>query len=47
MPEENRWVAICLAFQSQCFDTDDLTGHCLPNAHWIVLEPCNEIEQIP
>ncbi|WP_292468013.1 DUF2278 family protein [Methanolobus sp.] len=47
LPEENRWVAIFLAFQSQCFDTDDLTGHCLSNAHRIVSEPCYEIEQIP
>ncbi|MDK2824896.1 MAG: hypothetical protein PWQ63_1463 [Methanolobus sp.] len=29
LPEENRWVAIFLAFQSQCFNTDDITGHCL------------------
>ena len=31
LPEENRWVAIFLAFQSQCFNTDDTTGHCLPD----------------
>jgi uncharacterized protein YukJ len=31
LPEENRWVAIFLAFQSQCFNTDDYTGHCLPD----------------
>lgn len=29
LPEEDRWVAIFLAFQSQCFNTDDITGHCL------------------
>ncbi|MBP1909717.1 DUF2278 family protein [Methanolobus bombayensis] len=32
LPEEDRWVAIFLAFQSQCFNTDDITGHCLPEA---------------
>jgi len=32
LPEENRWIAIFLAFQSQCFNTDDTTGHCLPDA---------------
>ena len=31
LPEEDRWVAIFLAFQSQCFNTDDATGHCLLN----------------
>jgi uncharacterized protein YukJ len=31
LPEEDRWVAIFLAFQSQCFNTDDMTGHCLPD----------------
>ena len=25
---QNRWVALFLAFQSQCFSTDDATGHC-------------------
>jgi uncharacterized protein YukJ len=28
-PSENRWVALFLAFQSQCFHTDDQTGQCL------------------
>ncbi|MDW7731082.1 MAG: DUF2278 family protein [Methanolobus sp.] len=28
LPEENRWVALFLAFQSQCFVTDEITGHC-------------------
>jgi uncharacterized protein YukJ len=25
---QNKWVALFLAFQSQCFNTDDITGHC-------------------
>ena len=29
-PDENKWVAIFLAFQSQCFHTDDTTGHVIP-----------------
>ncbi|TGC08907.1 DUF2278 family protein [Methanolobus halotolerans] len=28
LPEEKRWVALYLAFQSQCFVTDEVTGHC-------------------
>lgn len=28
LPEEGRWVALFLAFQSQCFVTDEVTGHC-------------------
>jgi len=28
-PEQ--WVALFLAFQSQCWHTDDVTGHCLGN----------------
>ena len=31
-PDENRWVAVFLAFQSQCFHTDDTTGHKIPEA---------------
>ncbi len=31
-PDENRWVAVFLAFQSQCFHTDDATGHRIPEA---------------
>ncbi|VVB70585.1 Uncharacterised protein [uncultured archaeon] len=31
-PDENRWVALFLAFQSQCFHTDDATGHRIPEA---------------
>ena len=27
LPDEDKWVAIFLAFQSQCFHTDDTTGH--------------------
>ena len=27
MPDEDKWIAIFLAFQSQCFHTDDITGH--------------------
>jgi len=30
LPDEARWVAIFLAFQSQCFHTDDTTGHRIP-----------------
>lgn len=29
-PDENRWVGVFLAFQSQCFHTDDTTGHTIP-----------------
>lgn len=29
-PDENRWVAVFLAFQSQSFHTDDTTGHTIP-----------------
>ncbi len=29
LPDEDRWIAIFLAFQSQCFHTDDRTGHCI------------------
>lgn len=32
LPDEERWVAIFLAFQSQCFHTDDATGHRIPDA---------------
>ena len=31
LPEEKRWVAIFLAFQSQCFHTDDVHGHRIPD----------------
>ena len=31
-PDENRWVAIFLAFQSQCFHTYNTTGHLIPEA---------------
>jgi uncharacterized protein YukJ len=27
LPEETRWIAIFLAFQTQAWQTDDLTGH--------------------
>ncbi len=27
LPDENKWIAIFLAFQSQCFHTDDGQGH--------------------
>jgi len=27
LPDEERWVGIFLAFQSQCLHTDDITGH--------------------
>ncbi len=29
MPSDNRWVAVFLAFQSQCWHTDDANGNCL------------------
>ncbi|MGB9940170.1 DUF2278 family protein [Methanosarcina sp.] len=29
-PDENKWVAVFLAFQSQSFHTDDVTGHAIP-----------------
>lgn len=32
LPDEARWIAIFLAFQSQCFHTDDVTGHRIPEA---------------
>jgi len=32
LPDEDRWVAIFLAFQSQCFHTDDRAGHCIPDS---------------
>ncbi len=32
LPDEERWVAIFLAFQSQCFHTDDSTGHRISEA---------------
>jgi len=32
LPDEERWVAIFLAFQSQCFHTDDITGHRIVDA---------------
>jgi uncharacterized protein YukJ len=31
-PSESRWVAIFLAFQSQAWHTDDLTGHAIADA---------------
>lgn len=31
LPDENRWIGIFLAFQSQCFHTNDATGHRIPN----------------
>jgi hypothetical protein len=31
-PDEKRWVAVFLAFQSQCFHTDDATGHRISEA---------------
>lgn len=30
-PDRNQWVGIFLAFQSQCFHTDDRTGNSLPD----------------
>ncbi len=31
LPDENKWIGIFLAFQSQCFHTDDTTGHRIPD----------------
>jgi uncharacterized protein YukJ len=31
LPDENKWIAIFLAFQSQCFHTDDAQGHRIPD----------------
>jgi uncharacterized protein YukJ len=31
-PDRNQWVSIFLAFQSQCFHTDDQTGDAIPEA---------------
>lgn len=31
-PSRQQWVGIFLAFQSQCFHTDDRTGHAIPDA---------------
>ena len=28
-PSANRWAAIFLKFQSQCWETDDRRGHCI------------------
>lgn len=30
LPSARRWLAVFLAFQSQCWRTDDATGNCLP-----------------
>jgi uncharacterized protein YukJ len=32
LPSEDRWVAVFLAFQSQCWHTDDTRGDCLGDA---------------
>ncbi|GAA0396213.1 DUF2278 family protein [Streptomyces luteireticuli] len=32
LPAESRWTAVFLAFQSQSWHTDDVTGHTLPTA---------------
>jgi len=29
LPSEDRWVAVFLAFQSQCWHTDDTNGNCI------------------
>jgi uncharacterized protein YukJ len=31
LPDDKRWIAIFLAFQSQCFHTDDSQGHRIPD----------------
>jgi uncharacterized protein YukJ len=31
LPDENKWIGIFLAFQSQCFHTDDVQGHRIPD----------------
>lgn len=43
-PSENQWVAVFLAFQSQAFHTDDVTGNRLPagpGAEPLPLDPAN------
>ena len=35
-PAHSRWVAVFLAFQSQCWHTDDVTGHCTEHPEPIV-----------
>ncbi|SFM68348.1 DUF2278 family protein [Methanolobus profundi] len=44
LPEENRWIAIFLAFQSQCFNTDASTGHCMPDGHKIPSQKCDDTD---
>ncbi|WP_340820168.1 DUF2278 family protein [Methanolobus sp. WCC4] len=46
LPEENRWIAIFLAFQSQCFNTDGSTGHCMSNGHRMGSKACDETEDV-
>jgi hypothetical protein len=29
LPSEDRWVAVFLAFQSQCWHTEDTKGNCI------------------
>jgi hypothetical protein len=38
LPDENKWIAIFLAFQSQCFHTDDAQGHRIPDV-------CDDVPQ--
>jgi len=40
LPDESKWIAIFLAFQSQCFHTDDSTGHRIP-------EVCDKVPPKP
>ncbi len=39
LPDENKWIGIFLAFQSQCFHTDDITGHRIPHVCDKVVPP--------
>jgi len=40
LPDENKWIAIFLAFQSQCFHTDDAQGHRIPDV-------CDKVQPRP
>jgi uncharacterized protein YukJ len=46
LPDEHRWIAIFLAFQSQCFHTDDSTGHRIPEVCDKVLPPKPEAKSV-
>ncbi|MFD0279187.1 DUF2278 family protein [Kitasatospora sp. NPDC127111] len=45
-PGENRFVAIFLAFQSQSFHTDDVTGHAIPGAPPRPTDPAGHVAAV-